>query len=169
MKSKIGDKKIIFWSPQPTVPGRGVIFGRRRRPKIFLPPLGRPFFTKSPPRWKNFGQFLLINYPPGKKIFDHPPFPGAGPGGKFFGRRRRPKNFYPPTLRGCTPPLPSVTLPMYVNDPNLPGGPLSKNQSQQNQCNSNGNKFSLSAMSWKNLRKKIWICNAHVWVHLKGT
>ena len=31
-------------------PGRGVIFGRRRRPKIFLPPLGRPFFTKSPPR-----------------------------------------------------------------------------------------------------------------------
>ena len=68
-------------------PGGGVIFGRRRRPKIFLPPLGRPFFTKSPPRWKNFGQSLLINYPPGKKFFDLPPPQAPAPGGKFFGRK----------------------------------------------------------------------------------
>ena len=96
-------------------PGGGWFSTAEGGRKFFYPPLGRPFFTKSPPRWKNFGQFLLINYPPGKKIFDHPPFPGAGPGGKFFGRRRRPKNFYPPPPPGGAPPPPSasMTLPMY--------------------------------------------------------
>ena len=52
----------------------------------------------------------------GKKIFDHPPFPGAGPQGEIFRPPKAAEKFLPPTPPGGTPPLPSVTLPMYGHD-----------------------------------------------------
>ena len=69
----------------------GVIFGRRRRPKIFLPPLGRPFFYQITPQVKKFSTT---------------PLPRRRPQGGNFSAAEGGRKIF-------TPHPASMTLPMY--------------------------------------------------------
>ena len=88
----------------------GVIFGRRRQPKIFLSPLGEQIFYQITPQVKKFWPIFTNELPPRVKKFSTTPLPRRRPQGGNFSAEK----FLPPTpLRGVNPHPASMTLPMY--------------------------------------------------------